>query len=155
MNRFRLVPVLVLSLASLAAPALAQSGLPLDPELLPPNSAPGDCVVRRVTGPGGAYRWDRVECERASGAYDRWGYGNNRLEIETRGGPFRNSDAGDRYGERRYEYERTRAYGDGYGMGRGGPVVSYPPPYAYGPSYGFVAAGRDEAGYLVWPGKTP
>ena len=167
MTAFRLVPVLALTLMSLAEPALAQSrgGLPMDPEMLPPNAAPGDCVTRRVTGPGGAYRWDRVECDADRGwaNYDQWGYGRNRLEIETRGEPLRNSDAGDRYGERRhgearygrreedYAYERTRAYGDGYDQGRGGPAVSYPPPYAYG----YVAAGRDEAGYLIWPGKTP
>lgn len=182
--------VLVLAGAGLAGPAVAapyqggppanHPGLPLDPELLPPNSGPGDCVVRRVTGPGGAYRWDRVECDADRGwaNYDQWGYGRNRLEVETRreaqadrpvllGGPryeapYGGDDAGDRYGERRhesrydrqvdeYEYERIRAYGDGYELGRGGPVVSYPPPYAYG----YVAAGRDEAGYLVWPGKTP
>ena len=37
---------------------------------------PGECVSRRVTGPGGAYRWDRVECEANSGwsDFDRWGY---------------------------------------------------------------------------------
>jgi hypothetical protein len=160
MTRFRLVSLLALTLASLAAPAMAQ--LPMDPELLPPKSAPGDCVVRRVTGPGGAYRWDRVECERGQygyggGGHDQWGYGRNRLEVETRGEAFRNSDVGDRYGERRRddrgfeEYERSRAYGEGYDQGRGGPVVSYPPSYAYG----YVAAGRDEAGYLIWPGKTP
>lgn len=190
MTLSRLVPALALTLASLAGPVLAgpyqggppanHPGLPLDPELLPANSAPGDCVVRRVTGPGGAYRWDRVECDpdRGWASYDQWGYGRDRLDVEAReaprggpppllGGPPAHAApygeyAGDRYGERRhesrydrqvdaYEYERTRAYGDGYDLGRGGPVVSYPPPYAYG----YVAAGRDEAGYLVWPGKTP
>lgn len=178
----RLVPVLALTLLSLAAPALAGPrggvGLPMDPELLPDNSAPGDCVVRRVTGPGGAYRWDRVECdaERGWANYDQWGYGRGRLDVQTRddgrppllGGPvyetpYGGGYAGDRYGERRresrydrqidqYEYEHVRAYGEGYDRDRGGPGVNYPPPYAY---YGYVAAGRDEAGYLVWPGKTP
>lgn len=168
MTALRLLPVLALTLASLAAPAMAQPhrgvGLPLDSELLPPNSGPGDCVVRRVTGPGGAYRWDRVECDAQQGwsDHDQWGYGNRRLDIETRGG-YGGYEQGDRYGAPRhgsrydrqvdsYEYERVRAYGDGYDQGRGGPVVNYPSPYAH---YGYVAAGRDEAGYLIWPGKTP
>lgn len=171
MTALRLLPVLALTLVSLAAPAMAQPhrgvGLPLDSELLPPNSRPGDCVVRRVTGPGGAYRWDRVECDADRGwsDHDQWGYGNRRLDIETRGGygggyepSYGERYAGDRYGERRYdrqvdqyEYQQARAYSDGYDQGRGGPAVSYPPPYAYG----YVAAGRDEAGYLIWPGKTP
>jgi len=60
MNAPRLAPVLILALVSLAAPAMAQPhrgvGLPLDGALLPPNAGPGDCVMRRVTGPGGAYR---------------------------------------------------------------------------------------------------
>ena len=164
----RLVPVLAFTLLSLAAPAMAQPrgvGLPMDSELLPPNSGPGDCVVRRVTGPGGAYRWDRVECDTQRSGWsdhDQWGYGDRRLDIETRGGyepAYGDRYAGDRYGERRhdrqvdqYEYERHRAYGDGYDQGRGDPAVSYRPSYAY---YGYVAAGRDEAGYLIWPGKTP
>jgi hypothetical protein len=178
MSFLRPLTVLVLAAASLAAaPVTAGSrqggvGLPLDPELLPANSGPGDCVVRRVTGPGGAYRWDRVECDPDHGwsSYDQWGYGRGRLDVETRrdegllGGPPRyNFDAGDRYGERRqhdgryeqrveeYEHERVRAYGDGYDQGRGGPVDSYASSYAYG----YVAAGRDEAGYLIWPGKRP
>ncbi|MBO9547760.1 hypothetical protein [Caulobacter sp.] len=178
MNALRFLPVLALTLASLATSAMAQPhrgvGLPLDAELLPPNSGPGDCVVRRVTGPGGAYRWDRVECDTDRGwsDHDQWGYGNRRLDIETRQDPrgyqggyegsYGGGYAGDRYGAPRresaydrrvdqYEYEQVRAYGDGYDQGRGGPVVNYPPPYAYG----YVAAGRDEAGYLIWPGKTP
>lgn len=168
MTAFRLASALALTLACLAAPALAQPrgvGLPMDSERLPPNSAPGDCVVRRVTGPGGAYRWDRVECdhaERGWSDHDQWGYGNRRLDIETRQDPRGYDRAygyqdGDRYGARRhtaydqYEYEQARAYDGGYDQGRGGPVASYPPSYAYG----YVAAGRDEAGYLIWPGKTP
>ena len=59
----------------LASPALAadryglaggppdRSNLPVDPEILPPDTRPGECVNRRVTGPGGAYRWERVECD--------------------------------------------------------------------------------------------
>jgi hypothetical protein len=63
----------------------ASADLPLDPELLPANSGPGDCVTRRVTGPGGAYRWDRIECERQPAVWqdhDQWGYGR-RLDIQT------------------------------------------------------------------------
>jgi hypothetical protein len=120
---------------------VSRPGLPLDPELLPPNTAPGDCVTRRVTGPGGAYRWDRVECDAQGygqddgrGHDDRWGYGHRRLEVETRG----YSD--DRYDDRRDDYRQAHGY-DRYG---GGPV---PVDYRY--------AGRDVDGYLVWPGKTP
>jgi hypothetical protein len=188
MSFLRPLTVLVLAAASLAAaPVSAGSrqggvGLPMDPELLPANSGPGDCVVRRVTGPGGAYRWDRVECDpdRGWSNYDQWGYGRGRLDVESRDGdrfggppplaggpryesPYETAYAGDRYGERRqydaryerqveeYEHERVRAYGDGYDQGRGGPVDSYASSYAYG----YVAAGRDEAGYLIWPGKRP
>lgn len=158
----RLLPVLLLAGASFAAaPASAGSyqgashaGLPLDPELLPPNSAPGDCVVRRVTGPGGAYRWDRVECDADGGRAndDQRGY-SGPLAIEARDGP---PPEGDRYGERprrqaRLQHQRIRAYGDGHDGGRGGAVASYPPRYAYD----YAAAGRDEAGFLIWPGKRP
>lgn len=193
MTSLRRPAVLTLILCSLAAPALAgpyqggppanHPGLPLDPELLPPNSRPGDCVVRRVTGPRGAYRWDRVECDSDSGwsDYDRWGYGRGRLDVETREGPppllggpppeayrydnayegaYGNAYAGDRYGERRhdsfrerrvegYEREHVCACGDRYGGAYRD--ASYPPAYGYG----YLAAGRDEAGYLIWPGKTP
>jgi hypothetical protein len=164
----RLLTALVLASAALAAaPVMAgprQGGLPLDPELLPPNSGPGDCVVRRVTDPGGAYRWDRVECD-------------TQGQHQWRGQPLR-VETGDRYSERydpRYaygqtygydpqpyayqdQYARERVYDDGYEDmghgGRGGPVTQYPPPYA--PAfYGYAAAGRDAYGYLVWPGKLP
>lgn len=201
--------VLALAAATLASPAIAGSrhggvGGPPGPEILPPNAAPGQCFSRRVTGPGGAYRWDRVECDSAySGAgygYGQWGYGGD-LNVQTQGygrqrgyavdcgcdghgyqapcdpcaaspagyargrhdqgGYVQGGHAGDRYGERpddaryarsqyEYAYERS-AYGDGYAYGRGGQGVSYPPPYGYG----YVAAGRDEAGYLIWPGKAP
>lgn len=124
MTLSRLVTALAL-VALAAAPALAGPrrgvGLPLDPEPLPPNSAPGDCVTRRVTGPGGAYRWERVECDPGRGwdGYDRWGYGRGRLTVETRE---------DRHG---------------------------PPPAHLAYRHGYAAAGRDEAGFLVWPGKRP
>ena len=154
MTFLRLVPVLVLTAAGLAAPALA--GSHRDGVGGAPNAAPGDCHTRRVTGPGGAYRWERIECEAADAGwsgYDQWGYGRGRLDVETRGG------YGDRYGERRFgtrrtedfQYEHERRYGGGYDQGRGGPVVNAPPPYADE----YVTAGRDEYGYLVWPGKRP
>jgi hypothetical protein len=136
MTCLRLVSILVLAGVSLAAaPAWAESyrggpGLPLDPQLLPANSAPGDCVVRRMTGPGGAYRWDRVECDADRGwsDHDRWGYGRP-LDIEVR------QDA----------YAQGPRRDDRYGPGPGYDAYRY----------GYVAAGRDEAGFLIWPGKTP
>jgi hypothetical protein len=103
-------------------------GLHLDPRLLPATRQ-GECVVRRVTGPGGAYRWDRVECDNHGwSGFDSWDYGA-RLDVQTapRGGP-----AGDRY-----------SYGDRYDPD-------------WGPGYRpYRVAGVDEDGYLVWPGKQP
>lgn len=198
MITFRRLTTIALATSAVltAAPALAGSshggvGGPPGPEVLPPNAAPGQCFSRRVTGPGGAYRWDRVECDSAYGGGYGHGYGGGRLDVETQPAPgydhgygyqggYANACdrcggysggyahgggyAGDRYGERRYEsrssqsqYEyESSAYSGGYAQGRGGPGVNYPPPYGYGSSfYGYVAAGRDEAGYLIWPGKTP
>ena len=53
---------------AVAAPArgLAQQPLSLDRALLTPRGATA-CTVRRVTGPRGAYRWDQITCEPASG----------------------------------------------------------------------------------------
>ncbi len=80
-------------------PQVSRPGLPLDPELLPANAAPGDCVTRRMTGPGGAYRWDRIECDSRQSAveqgwsgHDQWGYGRQTQVIgaqavEMRGAP--------------------------------------------------------------------
>ena len=127
---------LALSLLLLAAPmvgagvAAAQDrpGLYLDPRQLPPDTRPGECVTRRVTGPGGAYRWDRVECEGQDGwsDFDRWGYGQP-LNVENR------TERGDRYG-----YENRR------------------PGWGSEPEYRrYSVAGRDAAGFLVWPGKLP
>lgn len=207
----RLIPiVLAVATTSLAAPAMAGSnhGGVGGPEMLPPNTVPGQCVSRRVTGPGGAYRWDRVECDSAYNSYGQgYGYGGGYgggLQVQTQGGygyqgggyqtgyaadcgcagyqggyryenpcdpcssygggyagGYSNGGgyAGDRYGERRYDSRSSQyqyeygssAYGSGYAYGRGGQGVNYPPPYGYG----YVAAGRDEAGYLIWPGKTP
>lgn len=176
----RLLPVLALAaVAGLAQPALAgdhrggppvsRPGLPLDPELLPANSGPGDCVVRRVTGPGGAYRWERIECENQQswGGRDQWGYGHRRLEVETRdsrppllGGCDCDQRAygdryeyGDRYGDRRqalyerrvddYEHEQSRSYDSGY---VGGGYVSGG--YAQG---GYAYGGRREDRYGPMP----
>jgi hypothetical protein len=95
---------------------------------------PGECVTRRVTGPGGAYRWERVECDSQGGwgDFDRWGYGR-RLDVET--GP-RDPAAGDRYGDGR----------------RPGPAWE---PDGYRGYRRYPVAGVDEDGYLVWPGKRP
>ena len=179
MIKFRLLPALVLTAVGFAAPVVAGSyaggpvisrpGLPLDPVLLPPNSGPGDCVVRRVTGPGGAYRWDRVECDATRGwsGHDQWGYGPGRLEVETRDGrpPLLGGVEGDRYGgyshapryERRvdhYEHQTVRAYDSGYVSGDLREDRYGPAPAHVELGYG-GAAGRDRAGYLVWPGKLP
>ena len=115
---------------------VSRPGLPLDPELLPPNTAPGDCVTRRVTGPGGAYRWDRIECDTQNNGHDQGGYGYRRLDVETP------RYADDRYADSHYDSPRRQAHPyDRYG---GGPVQT---DYRY--------AGTDADGYLVWPGKTP
>jgi hypothetical protein len=112
---------------------------------------PGECVTRRVTGPGGAYRWDRVECAAQAGwsDFDRWGYDRRPLDVVD--GPLR----GDRYGgwspaapapvrpgypgrdERPFQDDRPRDDLSGA-------------PY---PTY--RVAGRDADGFLVWPGKLP
>ncbi|MCY1646296.1 hypothetical protein OVA11_04195 [Caulobacter sp. SL161] len=132
MTVVRHLSILVLAAVSLAAaPAHAGSerGRHVDPRLSA-DGAGGGCETRRVTGPGGAYRWERVECgaDRGWSDHDRWGYGNAPLAVETQD---------DRYGARESYAE------DRYG----------PSPGAYGPNY--VAAGRDRIGYLIWPGKRP
>lgn len=119
-------------------PPLSRPGLPLDPELLPPNTGLGDCVTRRITGPGGAYRWDRVECdaERGWSGFDQWGYGRRPLEVETL--PAHQADR----------------YGGGYD-----PRVHDRREDRYGPGPSrfteYRVAGRDADGFLVWPGKQP
>ena len=101
---------------------------------------PGECVTRRVTGPGGAYRWDRVECEAHTGwsSGDRWGHDHRPLDVVD--GPLQ----GDRYGG----WRSTPPY-PGHDEGPY-PYASYGAPY---PTY--RVAGRDADGYLVWPGKLP
>ncbi len=91
----------------------------------------GECVTRRVTGPGGAYRWERVECEPQAGwsDFDRWGFERMLDVVE----PLR----GDRYG----------------GWSR---IVPAPAPSSPdGRLSTYRVAGRDAGGFLVWPGKLP
>lgn len=63
-----LIAGLSLTGGALAAPARgsAPQALSLDPADLTPQGATA-CTVRRVTGPRGAYRWDQITCEGASG----------------------------------------------------------------------------------------
>ena len=102
---------------------------------------PGECVARRVTGPGGAYRWDRVECEAHAGwsDYDRWGYERRPLDVVD--APLR----GDRYGG----WSQVSPAHPGYET-RPSRDDWYAAPY---PTY--RVAGRDADGFLVWPGKLP
>ncbi len=205
MSLFRLIAAFVLA-AGLAgaAPALAgdqglyggpvisRPGLPLDPQLLPANSGPGDCFTRRVTGPGGAYRWDRVSCddgqdygEQGWSGLDQWGYGRAPLTVEARGAPSAayvcdrcapapayacapcNATTPATYYDQRVEdasyarvqgYQTAEGYAQSYGYARsdvgaeGDRYGSYAR-YAYNTEY--TVSGRDEAGYLVWPGKRP
>ena len=104
---------------------------------------PGECVTRRVTGPGGAYRHDRVECEAQAGwsDFDRWGYGRRPLDVVD--APLR----GDRYGgwsqvapDHAYQGHDARPFQDDRS------VEPYPT---------YRVAGRDADGFLVWPGKLP
>uniref|UniRef100_B0T205 Secreted protein n=1 Tax=Caulobacter sp. (strain K31) TaxID=366602 RepID=B0T205_CAUSK len=140
------LPVLAASLATglgMGGVAAAQDrpGMFLDPQLLPPDTRPGECVTRRVTGPGGAYRWERIECDPQAGwsDFDRWGYGRRPLEVEDR--PLR----GDRYGG---WSQGGGDYGRGYGArDDGGRYDAAYPIYR--------VAGRDADGFLVWPGKLP
>lgn len=111
---------------------------------------PGECVTRRVTGPGGAYRWDRVECEAHAGMSDFDCWGDDRRPLDVVAGPPPYGPAwdgplqGDRYGGWRpapaYPAYEAGAYDEG----------PYPWPY---PTY--RVAGRDADGFLVWPGKLP
>lgn len=92
-----------------------RASLPVDPQILPPDTRPGECVNRRVTGPGGAYRWDRTECddgERGWSDFDRWSYGRPPLRVED-GRP-------DRYG-RHGDYAPPPAYDPP-------PIYDPPPP---------------------------
>ncbi|WP_165190950.1 hypothetical protein [Caulobacter soli] len=102
---------------------------------------PGECATRRVTGPGGAYRWDRVECQAPSGwsDFDRWGYDRRPLDVVD--GPLR----GDRYG-----HWSQPGREDGRGYDRQADDGRYAEAY---PTY--RVAGRDADGFLVWPGKLP
>ena len=146
----RLLPLFVIA-ASLGAGAGAgawaqdRPGLYLDPQQLPPGAQPGECVMRRVTGPGGAYRWDRVECASQAGGSDfnRWGYGRQPLRVQD--GPQSGALRGDRYGG---WSQGGQDYDQGYDrQDDGGRYADDYPIYR--------VAGRDTDGYLVWPGKLP
>lgn len=139
----RLVPLLAFT-ACLGAGGVAwaqdRPGLYLDPQQLPPDTRPGECVTRRLTGPGGAYRWERIECAGQAGwsDFDRWGYGPQPLQVQD--GTLR----GDRYGGWSQD---NPDYGRGYDrQDDGGRYGGYPI---------YRVAGRDADGYLVWPGKLP
>lgn len=141
---------------------VSRSGLTVDPQLLPPDSGAGDCVTRRVTGPGGAYRWDRVDCavEHGRGGFNAWGRGHRPLSVD-----LPPQDYADAYGDRRFEdrpfqdqADNRHAYVIGAGQGystdaRERPDDRYGPPPSRQTDYRY--AGRDADGFLVWPGKTP
>ncbi|PVM90006.1 hypothetical protein DDF62_10535 [Caulobacter radicis] len=193
-------PVLAADRYGLAGGPPDRSNLPVDPEILPPDTRPGECVNRRVTGPGGAYRWERVECddgERGWSDFDRWSYGRPPLRVDDRGAPppqaylpppppqpdyapdrySRRHDDGPAYApsyappayaqngyaaggavqgysrqEEGYEYSRESRYDSGG-------YSAYPPAQGgHQGGYGYAtwtSAGRDEYGFLVWPGKQP
>ncbi len=125
-------PILLL----LAAAALCGAGSAASAQ-----DRPGECVTRRVTGPNGAYRWDRVECQDQAGwsDFDRWGYDRRPLDVVD--GPLR----GDRYGG---WSAAIPSYGRGYD--RQGDGADYAGAYPI-----YRVAGRDAGGFLVWPGKLP
>ncbi|ALL12069.1 hypothetical protein [Caulobacter henricii] len=154
-------------------PPLVRPGLPPEAEQLPPNIQPGQCVIRRMTGPGGASRWERVECEPGSqasglGGYGAgygsdygasygagygygygYGYGGQPLEVETASSQYTEA-----YEASRYSYSSGYAsdYGSGYGA-----IERQETRYGPGPSHRveYRVAGRDAQGFLVWPGKQP
>lgn len=193
-------PVLAADRYGLAGGPPDRSNLPVDPEILPPDTRPGECVNRRVTGPGGAYRWERVECddgERGWSDFDRWSYGRAPLRVDDRGAPppqaylppppppQQQDYAPDRYSRRHDDGPAyappaygSRAYAQGGYAGGGavqgysrqeegyeysreshydsGAYSAYPPPSQGGYGYAtWTSAGRDEYGFLVWPGKQP
>ncbi len=190
-------PVLAADRYGLAGGPPDRSNLPVDPEILPPDTRPGECVNRRVTGPGGAYRWERVECddgERGWSDFDRWSYGRPPLRVDDRGAPPpqaylpppppQQDYAPDRYSRRHDDGPAyappaygSSAYAQG-GYAAGGAVQGYSrqeegyeysreshydsgaysayPPAQGGYGYAtWTSAGRDEYGFLVWPGKQP
>jgi hypothetical protein len=142
----RLLPLLAVAATGCVggvASAQDRAGLFLDPQLLPADTRPDECVTRRVTGPGGAYRWDRIEC----GAPIGGGVGSWRSGYE----PLRVEDAawrGDRYGGWRAAYGSRSS--DGRDHDRQDAGRRYADAYPI-----YHVAGRDADGYLVWPGKLP
>jgi hypothetical protein len=151
----------------MGGPLAAPPGLPLGLESMPPNTAPGDCVTRRVTGPAGAYRWERIECDAERGwvGFDQWGYGHRPLNIETAPPP---APQVNRYEQQRHEAvfeeghewrsedQQQQAYPL---MAEARPGQGVPREDRYGaprsPRSDYRYAGRDADGYLVWPGKRP
>lgn len=143
-------------------PPVMRRGLPVDRALLPPNTGPGDCLTRRITGPGGVHRWDRIECDPDRGwtSFDAWGFGRYPLDVET----FRPPMQADEHGPRGHaELQPGPTPGDTISAHR---ARNRPedrpdarPEDRYGPHRGvrpdYLYAGRDTAGYLVWPGKQP
>ena len=121
----RLLPLLVL-----AAVCAAWSGASA-------QDRPGECVTRRVTGPDGAYRWERVACEVLVG----WSRDPRALELVD--GPLR----GDRYGGWSVAISNPAYPGR---EGRPSQDDRLDAPY---PTY--RVAGHDADGFLAWPGKSP
>lgn len=144
----RLLPLLAVAATGCVgglASAQDRAGLFLDSQLLPPDTRPGECVTRRVTGPGDAYRWDRIECDApiGGGGAGPWGSGREPLRVE---------DAalrGDRYGGWHAVGPTYPPY-DGRGYDRQDAGRRYADAYSL-----YHVAGRDADGYLVWPGKLP
>lgn len=135
----RLLPSLVLAVAvcSVGTAASAQAW-------------PGECVTRRVTGPGGAYRWDRVECEAHAGMsdLDRWGDDRRPLDVVTGPPSYGPAWSGPLQGDRYGGWRPAPAH-PAYEAG-----VYDEDPYSW-PYPTYRVAGRDVDGFLVWPGKLP
>jgi hypothetical protein len=143
----RLSPLLVFAACLSAcgaygvASAQDRPGLYLDPQQLPPGTEPGECVTRRVTGPGGAYRWERIECAGHAG----WSDIDHRQALRVQEGPQGGVLRGDRYGG-----WSQGGPPDGRGYDRQDDEGRYDGGYRL-----YRVAGRDADGFLVWPGKLP
>ncbi len=90
-------------------------------------------------GPGGAYRYDRVECEPQAvwSDFDRWA-SERPLDVEDQ--PLR----GDRYGGWTWIFRASPIR-----------VRTRDRPGTMRPIRPIDVAGRDADGFLVWPGKLP
>jgi hypothetical protein len=148
--------------ALLASPALADDGhglaggppdrsrLSVDPEMLPPDTRPGECVNRRVTGPGGAYRWERVECddgERGWSNFDRWSYGRPPLRVEDRGPPSASHAPPPQAYARPIEPEYAPEYAPDRYSRRHDDAPAYAPPAYAQNGYAQGGYSRQEEGY--------